>query len=163
MFRAVALMVVLAHLGVTSAPGCETEFGPERLPILAMTAMTDGHAMHHASEQPVAEATRPVERAHHHGDDSSHAATPPTPASAEGEAATATRVIRNVLRAVCLCGCSKNTNSPGTTTSPRLGFALFPSAPPRLVEVELSVDVDRATPAPGLLADAFDHVPILLS
>jgi hypothetical protein len=156
MFRAVSLIVVLAHLGVAMAPPCEANFGSERLP---MSAMTDGQSTHHAFAPPVEEETRPAELAHHqHGDHG------PTQAPAEVETAmTATRVISIVVHAVCLCGCSTNTNSPGTTTSPRLGFALFPPAPPRLGEPEPSVDVQWATPVPAPLPDALDHVPILFS
>jgi len=162
MFRAVSLMVVLAHLGVAMAPPCEAKFGPERLPMLAMT---DGQSTHHSFPPPVEEETRPAEHAHHqhgdHGDESSHASAQ---APAEVEAATtATRVISIVVRAVCLCGCSTNTNAPGTTTSPRLGFALFPPPPPRLSERESFVDVQWATPVPAPLGDALDHVPILFS
>lgn len=158
MFRAVALMVLLAHLGVAMAPRCEAGFGPERFSTLATT---DGPAAHHASAPLVEEKTRRIGHAHHHhGDDSSHAAAQPR---TEVEAATATRVIRTTFRAVCLCGCSTNTNSPGTTTSPRLGFALFPPVPPRLVEAEPVVDVQRVTPVPAPLADALDHIPILFS
>jgi hypothetical protein len=166
MFRAISLMVVLAHLGVAMAPPCEAKLGPERLPMLAMT---DDQSMHHAFAPPVEEETRPAGHAHHqhahhqnsdHADDSSHAAAQ---APAEVALSTATRVIRAAFRAVCLCGCSTNTNSPGTTTSPRLGFALFPPAPPRLGEPEPSVDVQWATPVPAPLPDALDHVPILFS
>lgn len=163
MFRAVSLMVVLAHLGVTMAQPCEAKFGPERRP---NPAMTDDQSMHHAVASPVVEAeTRSAEHAHHqhgdHGEESFHASAQ-VPAEVEA-ATTATRVISIVVRAVCLCGCSTNTNSPGTTTSPRLGFALFPPAPPRLGEAEPSVDVQRATPVPAPLPDALDHVPILFS
>lgn len=162
MFRAISLMVVLAHLGVAMAPPCEAEFGPERLPMLAMT---DGRSAHHAFAPAVEEETRPTEHAHHQhgarGDESSHA---PTQAPDEIETATtATGVIGIVVRAVCLCGCSTNTSSPGTTTSPRLGFALFPPAPPRLGEGEPFVDVQWATPVPAPLPDALDHVPIFAS
>ena len=162
MFRAISLMVVLAHLGVAVAPPCEAEFGPERLPLLAMT---DGQSPHHAFAQAVEEEARPSEHAHHkhgaRGDESS-----PAPAQAPDEvetATTATGVIGIVIRAVCLCGCSTNTNSPGTTTSPRLGFALFPPPPPRLSERGPSVDLQRATPVPAPLGDALDHVPIFAS
>ena len=162
MFRAISLMVVLAHLGVATAPPCEAAFEPERL---LMLAMSDGQSTHHAFAPAVEEETRPAEHAHHqhgdHGDDSSHA-TDQGPAKVEA-ATAATRVIGTVFRAVCLCGCSTNTNSPGTTTSPRLGFALFPPAPPRLGEPEPSVDVQWATPVPAPLPDALDHVPIFAS
>jgi hypothetical protein len=162
MFRAISLIVVLVHLGVAVAPPCEAKYGPERLPMLAMT---DGQSTHHAFRPPVEEETRPAESAHHqhghHGHESSHALNR---APAEVEAATtARRVINIVVRAVCLCGCSTNTNAPGTTTSPRLGFALFPPAPPRLGEPEPFVDVPWATPVPAPLPDVLDHVPIFAS
>ena len=162
MFRAVSLMVVLAHLGVAVAPPCEAKFGPERLPALAMT---DGQSTHHAFPPPVEEETRPAEHAHHqHGAQGDESSDAPTQAPDEVETApTATRVIGIVVRAVCLCGCSSNTNAPGTTTSPRLGFALFPPPPPRLSERGPSVDLQRATPEPAPLGDALDHVPIFAS
>ena len=163
MFRAVSLMVVLAHLGVAVAPPCETEFGSERLPVLAMT---DGQSAHHVFAPAVEQETRATQHAHHQhgaqGDDSSH--VPAAQGHDEVETTmTATGVIGIVVRAVCLCGCSTNTNSPGTTTSPRLGFALFPPPPPRLGEPQPSVDVQWATPVPAPLPDGLDHVPIFAS
>lgn len=164
MFRAVSLMVVLAHLSVAMAPPCEASLGPEQLPTIL--AVSEGHAMHQALAPPVVEEpARPAEHAHHqHGDRGERSSHSPAQAPAEVETATtATGVIGIVVRAVCLCGCSTNTNSPGTTTSPRLGFALFPPTPPRLGEPLLSVDVQWATPIPAPLPDALDHVPILCS
>ncbi len=162
MFRAVSLMIVLAHLGVAMAPPCEAKIGSERLPMLAMT---DDQSTHHAFPPPIENETRPAEHKHHqHGAQGDESSDAPTQAPDEVETApTATRVIGIVVRAVCLCGCSTNTNSPGTATSPRLGFALFPPAPPRLGEREPSVDVQWATPVPAPLPDALDHVPIFAS
>ncbi len=158
MFRALALMVVLTHLGVVSAPYCDAGFESQRFPILALS---DAQTVHHPSTPSVEDETRPAEHAHHqHGHDASHAVAQPR---AEIEAAREVRVIRTEIRAVCLCGCSTNTNSPGTTTSPRLGFALFPSAPPRLLEAEPPTGLQRETPFPAVVPDTLDHVPILFS
>jgi hypothetical protein len=161
MFRALALMVVLTHLGVVSAPCCDARFEPDRFSILARS---DAQVAHHPPAPPVEEETRPAEPAHDHhvhdGRDASHATTQ---ARANVEAPGEAQLTRTEIRAVCLCGCSTNTNSPGTTTSPRLGFALFPPAPPRLVEAEPSTGVQLEIPLPAAVPDTLDHVPILFS
>ena len=156
MFRVLAMMVVLTHLGVTSVPSCDAGFEPSRLPVFALS---DAQAPHHPPPPLVEEETRPAEHEHHHHD-ASHATAQ---ARADVEAEREAQLIRSEIRPVCLCGCSTNTNSPGTTTSPRLGFALFPPAPPRFVEAEPSIGVQREIPPPTAVPDTLDHVPILFS
>ena len=158
MLRALAMLVVLTHLGVASAPCCDAGFESPRLLVFALP---DAQAARHPPAPSVEEETRPAEHAHHrHGHDASHAATQARANVASAREAQLTRI---EIRAICLCGCSTNTNSPGTTTSPRLGFALFPSAPPRLVEAEPSIGVQREIPPPTAVPDTLDHVPILFS
>lgn len=65
------------------------------------------------------------------------------------------------LRAKCTCGCSKGAASAGTTTSPRVGFALLSAPPERLLEIAPPFDVWLIERVPASQADAFDHVPIL--
>lgn len=156
MFRALAMMVVLTHLGVTSVPSCDAGSEPSRLPVIALS---DAQTAHHAPAPLVEDETRPAEHEHHHHD-ASHAAAQ---ARAEIEAKREAQLVRSEISAVCLCGCSTNTNSPGTTTSPRLGFALFPPAPPRLVEAVPPIGVQREIPPPTAVPDALDHVPIFFS
>jgi hypothetical protein len=129
-------MVVLAHLAVASTPCFETELEVARL------AEAGVLATHHAPAQPV--------RA-----EPAAAAAPAAPAVAADA-----RVVPHQLHTLCLCGCSSNSQTPGTTTSARLGFALLPADAPVLAEAEPAVGVRASIPLPVPVADALDHVPI---
>jgi hypothetical protein len=197
MYRAVSMLVVLAHFGVASTPCFETGSGLD--PLLAaanrdtrsaavQTAgqdeRRDHHAApmavaapanaadhsrhaHHAAAPPAAEATPQVdEHAQHRHGASAH--TEPVQAEvvqakAEPEMSSDEDVAVAELRAPCMCGCGKGADSPGTTSSPRLGFALFPSSPVLLPDAPASAEAPAVYRMPALLADSFDHVPILLS
>jgi len=121
-----------------------------------------GHHGHHgqdASPPPVAAVdghpspAPEAAHAHHHAGHQSEPATVskpwPEPAVADLQ-----------LRAPCMCGCGEGANSAGTTTSPRIGFALLSPDPQRLPEVTHSFGWPTVDRVPVPLSDAFDHVPI---
>jgi hypothetical protein len=133
MYRVVSLLVVLAHLGVASTPCFETGVGFDRL---LASADRDSRL-----------AAAPFT-----GQDE-HATHPAAAAAVKGAHAE--------LRSTCICGGSKGTDSAGT--SPRLGFALIPADPAVLPDAVASVEAPATYGMPALLADPFDHVPILFS
>ena len=152
MSRVVTLLIVLAHLGVASIPCFDAE-GEGAVPVMA-----GAHDSHHALVQPapmdeaLADGRDVDAHAHHrHGDQAE-------PQVAEVEPQRV--VVLHELRASCLCGCSKRPDSPGTTTSSRLGFALLPPEPTRLIENLPLVDAPPRSRLPAPPADLLDHVPI---
>jgi len=168
--RVVSLLVVLAHLGVASIPCIEAEAGLEMLissgtrqdhslsaPAVAKIAhnapehATTSDARHGGHHQPAQPATK---NAAHNGNQ--HA----TMQHGRSQQ-TNVDVVLVEMRAPCLCGCSKSANSPGTTSSPRLGFALFPPKPASLPELAPSSRAAEIGPMPSPLADVLEHVPII--
>ncbi|MCP4037490.1 MAG: hypothetical protein GY733_11180 [bacterium] len=159
MHRAISLFVVLAHFAVVSTPCFEAESSRLQPPSVAATRAT--HPVPAVQVEAKAQhAHHRIEdaRAHaHHGGDSSGTVRE---ATAEIEIATDTREVAHQLRALCLCGCDKNADSPGTTSSPRLGFALMPTDAPGLTEATPPHGTTSIPPVPAPLAKVFDHVPI---
>jgi len=171
MYRAISLLVVLAHLGVASTPCFESAAGLDPLlaiggggtgPAPVQSSEQDERFAHHAAAVAIEGETKSTAdadpHAHHQHGDSMQAES-----EVMAEPDEEVTIALHELRAPCLCGCSRNNDSAGSTTSPRLGFALFPAAPELLPEVARSVDATAAYGMPAPLADSFDHVPILFS
>ena len=152
MYRAVSLLVVLAHLGVASTPCVERVRGLD-LPATGPQHAQSASAPTHQRAQHDAGHPDPSEHAHHRHPDQ---AAPADAAEVEPKLA----LVLHELRALCLCGCGKHSQSPGTTTSPRVGFALFPPGPARLLEAFPCVDAPAADRMPPPRADPLDHIPI---
>jgi hypothetical protein len=153
MVRVASLLIVVAHLGVASTPCAEAMRGagvPMRDANLAQhehaAALPSNHAVHHVGHP------NPAEHAHHHHEI--------RPAADRAEVEPKVAVVLHELRAPCPCGCGEHTSSPGTTTSPRLGFALFPPEPVRLLETPPSVYAPAAYWMPTPRPDSFAHIPI---
>jgi len=154
MQRAVSLLIVLAHVCVITIPCFDADLG---LDTFQTRALPQPHAVvqqpapsasHHAHHSPAPASAH----AQHGGGHHRNLATPSKPH---------VKVAGLELRAQCKCGCSKTTNSTGTTTSPRVGFALLAPEPIRFAERVPSFDVASTRRWPVPIASAFDHVPIL--
>jgi len=165
MQRLVSLMVVLAHLGVATVPCAEAATTAAKRTVIG------GRASHHLPASPGAEGAHtgghastarehPAEHAHaQHGGASPQAAEGHAPHDAE--ATPRVRGDQPELRAPCLCGCSKRSNSPGTTTPQPPSFAPPAPDPPRLVIAIPPVGEAAPAPWPISPADVIDHVPIV--
>lgn len=151
MYRAFSLLVVLAHLSVASTPCFETEYAQTQL------SMTGDWSTHPAAAARGQEEPQPAEHAHHRStDEHAHHQQGDHPSHSVAEA----RVVLHELRAPCMCGCGSKSQSPGATTSLRLGFALFPAKSPSLATAESPLGVPATIRLPAPLADSLDHVPI---
>ena len=139
MLRTLAFLVILTHLSVVSIPCVGT--GSE---VDVATSKGTPPSHHHAA----------LGMDHDHADRRGVEMTPASSSMA------AKAVVPPELRAPCLCGCSESSNLPGTTTSSRLGFALFPPRPTPLPEPIPSQTAAEIDLMPVPVADPLDHVPI---
>jgi hypothetical protein len=171
MLRAVSFLVVLAHLSVASIP-CVGAGTAEKTPIPVGASQIhhppaaqplqpvakNAHPDHHDSDTPNSPAQHAAAGGdRNHADHTDHAAARE---DLRAQIATDAESVLAELHAPCPCGCSKSTNSPGTTSSPRLGFVLFPPRPIPLPEATPSFIVAEVDPMPAAPEAPLDHIPI---
>jgi hypothetical protein len=189
MQRLLSLMIVLAHLGVASIPCVETDTttasmtatataqratnggrAGHSLPASTVEEHAGGHEMaEHPTEHASKHATKHVTKhanGHAHGEDAhaEHGGTSSHAKAAEPNHAHAKPQARHVqlgVRAPCLCGCNKTSNSPGTTTPQPPSFAPFEPESSLFVVAIPPIGESAPGPWPEAPPDVLDPIPIL--
>ncbi len=124
------LLVAVAHLGVVAIPCATGE-------VVARVAAAVDHQRDHSR---------------HHGASTQHAHS--------GDVVAEQAPARLALSAPCLCGCDKPGPVATPTSSPRIGFALFPAKPAEFPAAEPTHHSGSVDVMPELIPHPLEHIPI---